>query len=64
MAYGVGRAIQDGIARASALAAEDHAHEVGQRYYQQRLAQRKAEVRADGKAALAELVALRKRLHG
>jgi hypothetical protein len=64
MAYAAGRAITDGITRAQDLAAEDHAHEIGQRYYRQRLAQRKAEVRADAAAAMAKLVADRKKLHG
>jgi hypothetical protein len=64
MAYAVGRAITDGVQRAQDLAAEDHAHEIGQYYYRQRLAQRRAEAAAEADAAAARLNAARKRIHG
>jgi hypothetical protein len=64
LAYGVVRAMQDGIERGRQLRAVDQAHAVGQAYYVKRVRQRRAEALELAAASKTRLLANRKMLHG
>jgi len=64
MAVAFGRALQDGMARAQALADEDRGHQVGAQRYNAIVRNKKIAMRNTSIAAAERLVANRKKIHG